>query len=138
MQIAKDIRFSTLGSYFGFPECCVKEFTANYCETTRRLYPEGPWMGTGFIPCPCCAPAALEFDQFVANHITPNRRCSTPFPNDDDNGRDCDEVVLAGLSSLPVAQPLRHRLMPNPAARFDAWLLQNVVRLQGLIASNMR
>lgn len=90
MRPIRQLLLATMGIHFGFPECCIKEFTADYCETTKRLYPEGPWVGTGFIPCACCAAAALDFPTFVAERITPNRLCSTPFPDQRDNGRTND------------------------------------------------
>ena len=68
------------GRYFGYPACCVAEFKATVSMATKFLYPNGPWLGTGFIPCSRCAPAALDFESFVAEHITPNRLCHLPFP----------------------------------------------------------
>ena len=69
-----------LGRYFGFPDCCTAEFDNDSCHATRWAYPDGPWLGTGFMPCLDCAPKALNFDQFVARHIVPNRVCHLPFP----------------------------------------------------------
>lgn len=37
-----------MGKYFGFPDCCVK----NFCETDVRL--PSPFDGTGYVPCECC------------------------------------------------------------------------------------
>lgn len=136
MHVSKDIWFTTLGNHFGFPECCVKEFAANYCQPTKELYPEGPWLGTGFVPCPCCAPAAAaDFEHFVANRITPNRSCSTPFPDDDDNGRPSELVVQAGMVQLPLAARLRYHLLDNPATRVDDWFFRGILQLQQRFAS---
>lgn len=68
------------GEYFGFPECCIQQFEKDFCAQVKRNYPNGPWLGTGYVPCDCCAPKAEpNFRAFVASVITPNRKCQMPF-----------------------------------------------------------
>jgi hypothetical protein len=71
----------TNGLHYGYPMCCIKNFL-------RMNFPheEGPWIGTGYIACPKCAPEARKnFKKFVAEHITPNRKEPRPFPHDQHN-----------------------------------------------------
>jgi hypothetical protein len=74
-------------SFFGigYPRCCINAFLKDFCEETKQRHPEGPWMGTGFIPCPACAEEALSrgFEVFVEAKILPERVSSIPFPNDE-------------------------------------------------------
>lgn len=37
-----------MGKYFGFPECCVKDF----CQSSVKI--PSPFDGTGYVPCSCC------------------------------------------------------------------------------------
>jgi hypothetical protein len=64
-----------IGRFYGYPECCIEAFP---CESVRV----GPWMGTGFLACPRCAPTAeRNFDAWVAEHIATGREASQPFPH---------------------------------------------------------
>jgi hypothetical protein len=74
-------QLAALGKYFGFPNCCIEEFLSTQSHATWTKYPDGPWVGTGFMPCVSCADKALDFDKFVADNITPHRACPTPFPD---------------------------------------------------------
>jgi hypothetical protein len=68
------------GLLFGYPVCCIEHFVQN------GKHEEGPWIGTGYIACPKCAPEARkDFRKFVAENITPNRKFHKPFPHDDHN-----------------------------------------------------
>lgn len=72
--------WESFGEHYGYPPCCVAAFRLNWCEETKRAYPDGPFMGTGFIPCiACAAEAAKDFPAWVAKNITPNRKCPTKF-----------------------------------------------------------
>jgi hypothetical protein len=69
------------GIRYGFPVCCVLHFLQ-----MKLPHEKGPWTGTGYIPCPQCAPhARADFRKFVAEHITPNRKFHKPFPHDEHN-----------------------------------------------------
>lgn len=73
--------FVILGSFYGFPQCCIKEMILTGCEETKTRFPKGAWVGTGFIPCITCAQhKARNFDRFVSERILANRICSLPFP----------------------------------------------------------
>lgn len=73
--------WNAFGRHAGFPTCCIQAFCRDCCEDTKELYPAGPWMGTGFVPCLECAPtAAKDFEKFVATHIAPRRLNRKPFP----------------------------------------------------------
>lgn len=73
--------WNAFGRHAGFPTCCIQAFSRNCCEDTKDLYPSGPWMGTGFVPClECAAEAAQNFEKFVATRITPRRLNRKPFP----------------------------------------------------------
>jgi hypothetical protein len=68
------------GIYYGYPECCVEQFSKDACNETVELYPEAPWIGTGFIPCPACAQKiGPDFSRFVDEVITPRRIEPVPF-----------------------------------------------------------
>lgn len=107
MRPSQPLRYTALGSYLGFPECCVTAFSTDFCATTKNLYPEGPWMGTGFIPCAGCAEEALNFDKFVAERITPNRLCATPFPDSNDDRVDAMTALFDEIYAPPVAPATR-------------------------------
>lgn len=77
-------RWHALGVYLGYPICCVFSFCDTLSEDTRDKYPNGPWVGTGFIPCVNCAPHALDFERFVKDKIEPQRLSSVPFPGHND------------------------------------------------------
>lgn len=48
-------RWRILGLYFGYNPCCIQWFIsyAAYPEKFPKI--DGPWIGTGFLPCLCCA-----------------------------------------------------------------------------------
>ena len=103
------LRWKALGKHFGYPECCVDEFLATTCQATKDQFPVGPWHGTGFIPCLRCADSAIAFDQFIATRITPQRRCSTPFPETESDAV-TNEVVYQAFILLPLRARLRYWL----------------------------
>jgi hypothetical protein len=71
--------------FFGYPRCCIKQFCETRCAETKRTYPRGPWMGTGYIPClSCAAEAQKDFPAFVLKNISPYRLFTQPFPKDYD------------------------------------------------------
>jgi hypothetical protein len=128
MRPSQPLRYSALGSYLGFPECCVAAFSTDFCATTKNLYPEGPWMGTGFIPCACCAEEALNFDKFVAERITPNRLCASPFPDATDERVDAMTALFDEIYAPRVAPPMR--MLMN----VDSWTRQHTPVLHDRIS----
>jgi hypothetical protein len=90
-----NVQWRALGQHYGYPRCCVDAFLSDTCQVTKDRYPDAPWDGTGFIPCPCCAERAIEdFDAFVATTITPARRTEASFP---DEG--CDDESWAAVEA---------------------------------------
>lgn len=74
--------FVATGVYYGFPLCCAIAMETNFCFDTKDAYPDGPWVGSGFVPCLACAKKAVEnFSRFVEQNIKPNRVCKSPFPD---------------------------------------------------------
>jgi hypothetical protein len=97
-------QWRVMGKAFGYPHCCIAEFEKDSCQTTKDLYPTGPWLGTGYLPCSCCAPKAAEnFDAFVAKHIDPHREVYASFPDDSeiDTQRDVDFRLVNALNEIP-------------------------------------
>lgn len=112
------LRWKALGEYFGFPECCIKEFLETACQSTKDRYPEGPWSGTGFLPCLQCSEKALEFKSFVRDYITPHRVCPTPFPRNGSIAR-MDIVAERGAAKAPLSSftPLLQARLRHLAVR---------------------
>jgi hypothetical protein len=76
-----------IGRFLGYPECCLQAFAQDTCQVTKVKYPNGPWWGTGYVPCSDCAEKCLvNFSQFVGQHITPRREAPAPFPSEDWEG----------------------------------------------------
>lgn len=77
-----------LGVWYGFPTCCADAFSSNCCWETKEVFPQGPWTGTGFIPCLTCARLIglnqLNFERFVQQRIAPKRIDPSPFPVESD------------------------------------------------------
>lgn len=92
------------GRLAGFPTCCIEAFEADCCADTKKAYPLGPWVGSGFIPCKCCAFSAnVNFAQFVDENIAPRRFQPTPFPQqwtDEEGDRLLDSSFGAWLVAL--------------------------------------
>lgn len=77
----RDIAYTKLGQFLGFPACCIAAFRTDETKQVMAMYPNAPWMGTGFIPCKCCAKKALvNFQQFVLEEIHTRRQCPYAFP----------------------------------------------------------
>lgn len=71
------------GLFFGFPECCIDGFlNDNYNHQTKVAHPEGPYRGTGFVPCIACANMIEKrnnWNQFQKK-INNNRKSHCVFP----------------------------------------------------------
>jgi len=61
------------GRYYGFPECCIREFSKGESHYKTRQF-----CGTGFVPCAACneKPAWKILKDIRARRIAP-----TPFPD---------------------------------------------------------
>lgn len=78
-----------IGRYLGYPECCLQAFGRDTCQVTKDKHPNGPWWGTGYVPCEACAAKCLvNFTLFVEQHIAPRRQAPVPFPQDSWKGSD--------------------------------------------------
>lgn len=80
-----------LGAHFGYPACCVAHFSA-LCEQGRMpgreaalADPQGPWNGTGFVPCPSHVEALRGKTRASVAALLVNRQHSRPFPHSDDD-----------------------------------------------------
>lgn len=73
------IYWEVMGSYFGYPACCVKQFTLDCCAETKEKVgdEEPPFYAVGFVPCMKCLDKAYDFTKFVENVINRNRVCSS-------------------------------------------------------------
>lgn len=112
----EDIQYKFFGALYGFPSCCVDAFCASYCRETLMRHPNGPWMGTGYMPCSSCAPkAAQDFDRFVAERIAPKRICPLPFPSE--LSRTATDAALSFIAELELdaIEAAKPRLRGQPA-----------------------
>jgi hypothetical protein len=78
-----DRELQAIGQHFGYPSCCVAAFCATLESggfPSQRVG-EGPWTGTGFIPCPEHAGdiRRVGMAEWASNNIHPNRRDRRPF-----------------------------------------------------------
>lgn len=71
-------RWSIMGKYYGFPQCCVNEFVSGASMGQTRKF-----EGTGYIPCEHCN-ENVEKDKLIT-YINENRLHPTCFPEDGDN-----------------------------------------------------
>jgi hypothetical protein len=72
------------GKEYGYPACCIDAFTTDGCADTEEQFPEGPWYGTGYVPCVQCAPKCLaDFQKFINENIAPKRIFPFAFPIDE-------------------------------------------------------
>lgn len=78
------------GLYLGYPVCCIFHFCDHMrqCRLTGPvpIYPDDdgtqPWIGTGFIPCPCCRKACFEDWPRFVQEIQERRMAGIPaFPD---------------------------------------------------------
>jgi len=79
-----------LGEHFGFPTCCIDNFVAMSnagLMTGREMVardPQGPWIGTGFVPCHAHLEALRGKTAADVAALISNRKHSLPFPHTDD------------------------------------------------------
>jgi hypothetical protein len=70
--------WEVLGSYFGYPVCCIRQFSLDCCSETKAKVgdEEPPFYKIGFVPCMKCVDKAYNFTHFADAVIKPNRICS--------------------------------------------------------------
>ena len=74
--------FMDYGRYFGYPECCIKDFIkrVGIFRSTKGLKMEKRKLhGTGYVPCPECN--KLDKKTLIET-IKKNRAHPQPFPED--------------------------------------------------------
>lgn len=69
-----------MGIHLGYPVCCVREFCDHikHDRMPGRIAGDGPWSGTGFIPC--AAHRAQILAGVSVESLITNRRSRHPFP----------------------------------------------------------
>lgn len=71
-----------MGMVHGYPLCCVQEFITDFCEFTKKNYPNLPSNGTGYVPCRACAPKVQkDWDRFQ-RRFSHTRLIAEKFPSD--------------------------------------------------------
>lgn len=69
--------FEIYGLFFGYPECCVKQFTH---DVDNGISTKGKKLwGTGYIPCNNCNTTKTE--QQLIDNINKRRSYSKAFPS---------------------------------------------------------
>jgi hypothetical protein len=104
-------QYKLFGAIYGFPACCVQAFCSSHCSETRVQYPDGPWMGTGFVPCITCAPAALDFDRFIAEKVAPARICPSQFPSELSGS--AVDAALAVVAEMELSAKAGYESLPR-------------------------
>lgn len=65
-----------IGEFYGYPSCCIEHFVAQGEKF------QGPWTGTGFLPCAKHAAYLLK-SRAPIDSIFRGRKASTKFPESD-------------------------------------------------------
>jgi hypothetical protein len=100
----------SLGIYYGYPECCIREFHAVMFETDpakkaemkkRRKLNHAVSNGTGFIPCDHHT-ALVHSGAIVLSELIQNRICERPFTDcvDLKTTKDAAEKYIRELNKL--------------------------------------
>jgi len=76
----QELKWTKLGQYFGYPNCCIIDFCERGYTMTEEQ--EAVHSGTGFVPCPNCAGKILRGEATLEGLLL-DRQCPMPFPNDD-------------------------------------------------------
>lgn len=103
-----------LGTYFGYPPCCVQEFVTNFNREEIGTEKQIASNGTGFIPCSKHTLLILSGEITVESLISPDRVCTAPFP---DEGKQEDAFEYLGVKILTL-EKLREK-RPQGAEDFD-------------------
>lgn len=75
------LRFTGLGLYFGYPQCCIDEFVKGFIAGTGFKRKKRKLNGTGYVPCAACN---KKSEKQLLKTIATNRKHAEPFPNQDD------------------------------------------------------
>ena len=67
----------SLGNYYGYPECCIKDFKKIQRPNKLQIKISNK---SGFIPCMMCCQLIIN-DEIKIKHLIQNRKCKIPFPN---------------------------------------------------------
>lgn len=105
----KEPYYTVAGLMYGFSECCIEGFVENFNKDTKKHFSDGPYMGTGLIPCLCCAKSIKENNNWseYQDKINKNRKIKTKFPE----GHDFNELyryfykisILLELNPLEIS-----------------------------------
>lgn len=80
----KSEHWNKMGHYFGYPQCCIDDFTAfarGEVKERTRYQMEFFRNAHGFIPCPSCAQKVLT-GALTMNELLKHRQCPTAFPEE--------------------------------------------------------
>jgi hypothetical protein len=79
LRIPEDTKkkWAEMGLYFGYPDCCIKDFCERGYKTTKEQ--QAVHNNYGFVPCPKCSQKILNGKETLESLIK-NRICKTPFP----------------------------------------------------------
>jgi hypothetical protein len=80
-------RITSIGLYFGYPECCITYFTNHIYNGRKPIICKKPISRIqsrvskhkGFIPCPYCSWKIISKQTTIENLIK-NRICNTNYP----------------------------------------------------------
>lgn len=87
------IHWEVMGAYFGYPACCIKQFSLDCCRETKQKVgdDEPPFYQVGFVPCIKCLDNAYDFTKFTETVIKPNRICSAALDAYVHSEEECDQ-----------------------------------------------
>lgn len=134
---ALKFRWRVFGLYFGYNSCCVQAFIRHDVDPESYPKPDGPWIGTGFIPCEPCGQRALDTYGHAWRHaFFKHRQSETAFPKCE---RDFARLRFNAVNHWMVKNPFWHRMaelsvshMTNPIHPvLDAILKANARRGTG-------
>lgn len=89
-QVKDNIEYWTMmGKYFGYPDCCIKDFIDRSLKVLQaKVLEDIPphtkqqmdvSFGTGFVPCDACA---NKVTRETLSTLIVDRSCKYPFPFD--------------------------------------------------------
>jgi hypothetical protein len=76
------LRTGSLGTYYGYPECCVRAFRTGQAKkfhpTLHTSANRNPFTGTGYLPCQTCHETKTPYQ--IYQTLCANRQDPAPFP----------------------------------------------------------
>lgn len=105
--------YTAAGVYFGFPDCCIETFIDDKQHAVLEVFPKLESIGTGYMPCMCCAKEVHENWPNFQEKINKNRIATLKFPNDT-NDRELNEFfidfsLMLGYNPREVVEDLTFR-----------------------------